>query len=124
MKSVISISALGGAVLALVIVLSSQGAAQSTPSARTWRYAYVTDFPTLAVAYADADGCRIEDLAIDPEPFAGLRPRDSMEPLHRASAKAIRMLGENGWEMVDEGPAYCHFRTSRAERAIHFKRAQ
>ena len=124
-KSLISITALGGTVLTLVVVLASQGAAQAPPSSRAWSYAYVYDGPgDLEMAYAEPDGCRIEKIAVDPASAFGNRDPDGRYRRSRAVAKAIRMLGDNGWEMVGAGPMYCHYRSTGAPDVIHFKRAQ
>ena len=73
------------------------------------------------ICYAEPAGCRIELVTVPnvelPSAFGGI---DADATKSRAMVKAVRGLGEGGWEMIGNGPAYGH----ATQNAVHFRRAE
>jgi hypothetical protein len=104
------------------------GLAQSPVAmqARVLRYAYVT--PThwrgrlgAEICYAEAAGCRTQLVTV-PNVAETANPgsTDVNATVGRAMVKAVRELGETGWEMIGSGPAY----GDPSQTAVHFRRAE
>ena len=93
---------------------------------RVFRYAYVTpshwrERLGAEICYAEPAGCRIELVTVPnveiASTFGGI---DYGATTSRAMVKAIRGLGEKGWEMIGSGPAYGH----ATQNAVHFRHVE
>ena len=101
------------------LAMSRNGIAQGPYWPYSWTHAYVhTDGKDVYVTYVEAKGCRDQKIELSFSAGWNLDPTG----VHAlATANAVSLLGNNGYEMVGEGYAYCHFAN---RRAIHFKRAR
>ncbi len=128
--------AMGFSAAALVLAglwsgLSVPGLAQSPAvqpqPPRVYRYAYVSPVSRRGalgaeICYAESTGCRLELVTVPNVPFDS-RPGviDVAATTGQAMVKAVRALGEAGWEMIGSGPAYG---SAGEQPAIHFRRAE
>lgn len=105
--------------LLVSLVMSRTGVAEGPYWPRSWEHAYVlTDSQDVSVTYVERSGCRDQKIELSSTTTWNLDPV-GVRALARANA--VTLLGNNGYELVGEGHAYCH---SGDRRALHFKRAR
>ena len=110
------VGALGHALYGSLVSPQTVQARASEPSDSSWEYCAVVkaQFPGSVrliywIAYFKGDGVRTENV--------------EAEPNGNAFAKAVAKLGQDGWEMVGEGPLEIRpGATGGAPTAMYFKR--
>jgi hypothetical protein len=105
--------------LLVSLAMSRTGVAEGPYWPVSWQHAYVlTDSQDVTVTYVERSGCRDQKIELS------LTSKWNLDPMGiraLAIANAVTLLGNNGYELVGEGHAYCH---ASDRRAIHFKRGR
>jgi hypothetical protein len=107
-------------VTAFLIGASSDGKAQTPGVIGPWAYAYIVNShgSAVEVAYVEGDTCRSERIYV-PVNHTNRMGIDFTATRLKSAATAMATLSQDGWEMVGQGFAYCHYSDVDA---IHFKR--
>jgi hypothetical protein len=114
---------LTGVILAGIFGLfaASSGVAQ-TPGVFwpvVWAHAYVSTVgDEVFITHVSGNGCY--DDKVEPNRFRVQPIENLSNPATIRTAMAVNRLGSQGYELVGDGPAYCH---TDNRRAIHFKKA-